>query len=158
MKSVFTVLVLLFSFVAFAGPEDHLANQVCYELEGSLNHSDLAEVPKQVCFEEIQLDVNKNKAYIESYFHADLYKQTSLIYLIRSTEDHYKFATTSLIYDHNDSICSDTNTLSIVITGVSDFMGAVDKTQVNVVVEHDYTNDNCHSDPRVIKTYNYRLK
>lgn len=158
MKSVFAAVVLLFSFLAFAGPEDHFANQVCYELEGSLDQNDLPVVPKQVCFEEIQLDVNKNKAYIESYFHADLYKQTSLYYLVRWNEDQYKFATSSLIYDHNDSICSDTNTLSIVISGVSDFLGAVDKTQVNVAVEHEYTNDNCHSEPRVIKTYNYRLK
>lgn len=158
MKSVFTAVVLLFAFVAFAGSEDRLSNQVCYELEGNLDQNDLTEVPKQICFEEIQLDVNKSKAYIESYFHADLYKQTSLIYLMRSSEDQYKFATSSLIYEHNDMICGDTNTLSIVITGISDFLGVVDKTQVNVVVEHDYTNDNCHSAPRLINTYKYLLK
>jgi hypothetical protein len=158
MKSFLTAAVLLFSYVAFAGPEDRLANQVCYVLEGSLDQSDLADVPKQVCFEEIQLDVMKNKAYIESYFYADLYQNTSLIYLIRSTEDHYKFSTSSLIYDHNDMVCGDTNSLSIVISGQSDFLGAVDKTQVNVAVEHEYTNDNCHSQPHVIKTYKYLLK
>ena len=158
MKSILVSVVLLFSFAAFAGPEDRLANQVCYELEGNLDQNDLNEVPKQICFEEIQLDVTKNKAYIESYFYAGLYTQTSLIYLVRSTEDHYKFATSSLIYDHNDMICGDTNSLSIVISGVSDFLGAVDKTRVNVLVEHEFTNDNCHSHPRVIKTYNYRLK
>jgi hypothetical protein len=158
MKSFLLTAVLLFSFAAFAGPEDHLANEVCYQLEGSLDQNDLKEVPAQICFEQIQIDVNKNKAHIESYFHADLYQQTSLIYLIRASEDHYKFATSSLIYDHNDMVCGDTNTLSIMISGVSDFLGAVDKTQVNVVVEHEYTNDNCHSHPRVIKSYNYRLK
>jgi hypothetical protein len=158
MKSFSVFVVLLFSIFAFAGPEDRLANQVCYVLEGNLDQSDLAEVPKQVCFEEIKLDVIKNKAYIESYFYSELYQQTSLIYLIRSTEDHYKFSISSLIYDHNDMVCGDTNSLSIVISGVSDFLGAVDKTQVNIVVEHEYTNDNCHSSPHVIKTYNYLLK
>lgn len=158
MKSVLVSAVLLFSFAAFAGPEDHLANQVCYQLEGNLDHSDLKEVPNQICFEEIQLDVNTKKAYIESYFHSDLYKETTLVYAIRWNEDQYKFGTSSLIYDHNDSICSDTNTLSIVITGFSDFLGAVDKTQVNVAVEHEHTNDNCHSPMRVAKTYNYRLQ
>ena len=157
MKSFLVSVVLLFSFAVFAGPEDRLANQVCYELEGQLDQNDLSEVPRKICFEEIQLDVTKNKAYIESYFYAELYQRTYLNYLIRLTEDHYKFATSSVFFDQSDMICGDTNTLNIVISGLSDFLGVVDKTQVKVIVEHEYTNDNCHSEPRVIKTYNYRL-
>lgn len=157
MKTVL-IAVLLLSLNVFAAPEDHLQNQVCYDLklrQGQTYRPQ--EVPENVCVEQVQIDVNLTKIYIESYFQSQLFQNLKLKSLIRQTEDSYHYEAESVYVSDWQSACGDGTEATLKISGDSDFNGYVNPASLKVTVTYEHTNDTCHSDPRE-QQFDYTLR
>lgn len=156
MKTIISVGILISSLVAFAGPEDHVQAQVCYNLSAKQIATKGEHVPLQVCLEDISINTEKNVASIYSYFNQDLFKNVKVSSLIRQTEDKYRFELTSIIHEDWEVICGEGQTVTLKIKGEADFTGAVSKEALTVTVEDEFTNDSCHSPGRMTE-YIYSL-
>jgi hypothetical protein len=155
MKSLF-LLVTLLSVSAFAGPEDHIFNQTCYDLvktEGQvLNKS----VPEEICLETLNIDLSRETIAIESYFQAGYYSKMKVTYLARKNEDYYAFrARNNLKYDWIS--CGTGETVALELRGLVSNYGEGFVDQLEVFVETENTYDSCHSESE-INYYNYKLR
>ena len=155
MKSILFTSVLLLSSLVFAGPEDHIQNQICYNLKNPAVKID--QVPGQICLEQISLDLQAEKIYIYSYFQGSLYQNVQLDYLARKNEDFYSFRSSSVFHKEWNSGCGDGLLLTVKIQGKSDNYGEVEPQYLDISVEQELTNDTCHS--KAQKTvYEYTLQ
>lgn len=156
MKTLVSIVVVLSSLVAFAGPEDHMQAQVCYNLNEKQIATKGEHVPVQICIEDISINPEKNVASIYSYFNQKYFQDVKVDSLIRQTEDTYRFQLSSVVFEDWQMICGDGQTVKIIIKADSDFAGAVQKDKLTVTVEDEFTNDSCHS-PSQTTEYTYSL-
>lgn len=156
MKIVISILVVLSSIVAFAGPEDHIQEQRCYNLTAKDPHAVSKLVPRQICLETVSLDPTAEKLSIYSYFSPELYQNLKTFLVIRSTEDRYDFMASNQIYAKFDSVCGPGQTVELFIKGQSDVFGAVNNEALTITTQYSYTYDTCHSEPQTTE-YTYQF-
>lgn len=156
MKTLVSVIALLSSLVAFAGPEDHIQAQVCYNLSAKQIATKGEHIPLQICVEDAHVNVDKGVASIYSYFNQQYFQDVKVDSLVRQTEDTYRLQLSSVIYNDWQTICGDGETVVVKIKADSDFNGVVQKDQLKVTVEQEFTNDSCHS-PAWTTEYIYSL-
>lgn len=157
MKSFLVALTVFVSLNAFAGPEDHIANQTCYALaEAQLKTAPL-EVPRQVCLESLTVDTANQKISAYSYFQQDLYRNLKLESTVRKNEDWVHFSASSVFIDVWDSGCGYGDVFQLKINGLVNYNDQVSLSQLEVSVHVTSTNDTCHSVPRTT-VYNYILQ
>ncbi|MEQ1723550.1 MAG: hypothetical protein ABL930_10270 [Pseudobdellovibrio sp.] len=148
MKLILSLFVVLSGLTAFAGPEDHIAAQVCYQLQNAKNAP--KDIPQEVCLETLNVYPQDNTINIYSYFYPNLFKDMTLSSLIRNTEDTYKFKAESVLRNEWQSGCGDGNKITLFIDGQTDFNGDGQNELGNlkIRIEQDQTNDTCHSEPQ----------
>lgn len=145
MKTVLITLLSILSLNAFAGPEEHIAAQVCYELDSvSANGA-----PSEICLEEASLNLENSSISIYSYFMPYLYKDLSLNYLARRNENGYRFRSSAILEKQTDAMCGAAQESVLKISGISDNDGIVDISFLEITIEQSYTPDTCHSRPQV---------
>lgn len=151
-------LVLFVSFVSlqsFAGPEEHIANQICYNLVTVAGEYVPNTIPKSVCIEKVTVDTDKSQIYIESYFQQNLFNGMKLFSLVRKNEDFYNFYGNNTLFNKWDTGCGDGETVELKVMGLVDNYGAVDVSALNVQALRVFSNDTCHSQPWSTE-YQYR--
>ncbi len=156
MKTLVSFIALLSSLVAFAGPEDHIQAQVCYNLSAKQIATKAEHIPLQICVEDIQVNVDTGVASIYSYFNQQYFKNVKVDSLVRQTEDTYRIELSSVIHEDWQVVCGNGETVALKIKADSDFNGVIEKDQLKVTVEHEYTNDSCHSTGSTT-VYNYSI-
>ena len=152
-KGVFMKLILSLFFVlsglsAFAGPEDSISAQVCYQLQNAKNAP--KEIPQEVCLETLNIYPQYNTINIYSYFYPNLFKGMKLNSLIRNTEDSYKFKAENVLLEEWDFGCGEGNKITLFVDGKTDFNGNGQNElgQLDISIEQDFTNDTCHTRPQ----------
>lgn len=152
---VFSILILtLASFSAFAGPEDHIADQTCYFLEASSPAPTSYVIPLKVCLEKISVNLPEQKVSVYSYFSPEFYTNLKLDYLARHNENGFSFRASSVINQTSNGSCDAASTTVLNIAGRTDNDGAVAPTDLTISVDHLSTSDICHSAAEKT-TYNY---
>lgn len=160
MKMFISFGILFSGLLAFAGPEDHVQAQVCYNFvvkPGQPVPSLSSRIPSQICLEEISHNPLKGTAYIYSYFTPGYYENVKVDSLVRQTEDTYRVELSSVIFEDWSRICDDGQTVTLKIKAESDFLGNIQKDKLlSVTVEDEFTNDSCHT-PSHTTVYEYSL-
>lgn len=156
MKTFTSMVLVLISAVAFAGPEDHIQAQKCYNLVVAKGEVVSAHVPTQICLESVTLDTGTGQVDIYSYFQPLLYKNLKTDSLIRHTEDRYKYKVSSVVYQDEGAVCSASENVSLEIAGETDFTGYGDIDYLDIQVRHETLRDSCHSYPEEV-IYKYKL-
>lgn len=146
MKLILSLFIYAASAVALAGPEDHIAAQVCYDIQKTQYVP--TNVPSQICLETLDINPMNNTISIYSYFYPKFYTNVKLTSLIRITEDNYSFKAESVLFNEWNSGCGDGETVTMHISGLTDFNGSGDISALKISVEQDFTNDTCHSEPQ----------
>lgn len=87
MYKVFVlVATIVFSFSAFAGPEEHKDAQTCfYALEN------VKGAPSKVCIETVTVDLHDKSIRVYSYFNPKMTDGFELVALSRKNEDLIRF-------------------------------------------------------------------
>ncbi len=157
MKAVILLSILVSGLmttaISFAGPEDHINDQVCYTIAEADYAKAVSELPVELCFEKLNVHladpVNKTEDSIEvySYFnHYAVYLNTlKLTSLIRITEDAYSYKAESVIVDREESHCEDSVKITLQFDGQVDFTGYGDIGAQNVTLTQTTKDDVCHS-------------
>lgn len=145
MKTILIVLISAFCLNAFAGPEEHIAAQVCYA-QASANP--VANAPQRICLEEGSLNLDNNSISIYSYFMPYLYKDLSVNHLARRNENGYRFRSAALLERESGAMCGSAFESVLKISGISDNDGLIDISFLEITIEHSYTADTCHSRPQ----------
>jgi len=148
LKKVLFVFVLGVSQFLMAGPEDHIQNQICYNLKNPELAQNQPQLPLQVCVEEISMDLSTETVSIYSYFQRSLFENIQVDYLARKNEDYFSVRTSSVFYNQWNSGCGDGQKLTVKVNGLSDNWGVMDPQNLVVTVEQEITNDTCHSKPQ----------
>jgi hypothetical protein len=97
MKFILSLLILTAGFNVFAGPEDHIQNQSCYDLENPADLQISANVPTEVCLEALLVDLSDESISVYSYFMQSLFSTLKLNKLNRHNEDYFKFKSVAFI-------------------------------------------------------------
>jgi hypothetical protein len=139
MKMMTGLFILVSSIQAFAGPEEHLAAQVCYVANSA--QASIAEI----CLETVSVDVSENKIAIYSYFqqNQNLFNDMKVNYLARKNEDFYNFRASNILK-------ADSCTATLNINGQVDNYGDVNTSYLEISM-----NESCGKDSSVVK---YNLK
>lgn len=145
MKTILIVLISALSFNAFAGPEEHIAAQICY---AQASADPVANAPQKICLEEASLNLDDSSISIYSYFMPYLYKDLSVNYLARRNENGYRFRSTALLENESGAMCGAAFESVLKITGISDNDGIIDISFLEITIEQSYTADTCHSSPQ----------
>lgn len=154
MKSILvTTVLVLCSFNAFAGPEEHIAAQTCYAL---LTPAPKA-IPERVCVEEISLnhaDTTHASLNIYSYFNQRYFENMQLTYVARYNENGFSYRATSVLVDVYESGCGSAEKATLQISGRADNYGMGFPEQLEVSAKYDTLVDTCHSKLQT-RIYNY---
>lgn len=146
MKLILGLSIIFASMVSMAGPEDHISAQVCYYIQKTQYVP--TNVPSQICLETLDVNPMNSTISIYSYFYPKFYTNVKLTSLIRKTEDNYSFKAESILLNEWQSGCGDGETVTMHISGLTDFNGSGDIYTLEISVEQNFTNDTCHSEPQ----------
>jgi hypothetical protein len=153
MKAILMISVLLSGAVSFAGPEDHIQDQVCYSIDNKDQAKAISEVPLQLCFEKLTVfladPVNRTQDSIEVYSYFNYYQthlqNLKLTSLIRQTEDSYAYQAESVLVDRAESHCEDGVKVTLQLEGEVDFTGYGNIGEQRVTLIQETKADVCHS-------------
>ncbi|WP_413612573.1 hypothetical protein [Bdellovibrio sp. HCB-110] len=155
MKSILaTAVIVLCSFQAFAGPEEHIAVQTCYSLKSA---PAAATIPQRICLEEISIikfDTYTPALNIYSYFDPRYFEGMKLTYLARHNEDSFSFKAANVLTDVYESGCGSAEKVTLQINGRVDNDGLGNPEYVDISVKYETLNGTCHSKPQV-QTFDY---
>lgn len=154
MKKIIIAISMLVSLSAFAGPEEHKANQTCYFLRTVGGQYVAPSIPQEICLEELAIDPMNQKMYVTSYFQSKLFEKISVFYFVRKNEDAYTFLSSARLFEDGNITCSDHETTTMNISGQVDIYGTGDVKALKIMVANDRTTDSCHS-PGETQEYNY---
>lgn len=121
----------------------------CFELQGPKYYY----LPKELCLDSITLNVEQGVLYLDS---ADM-PESMAADLVRKNEDYYRFTASKQIINVSEGSCSDYTSGTLNLKGLVDNYGYINAEDLEVTVDYEHTNDNCHSDPRPAKAI-YKLK
>lgn len=153
MKAVILLSILLSGAISFAGPEDHINDQVCYSIATADSPKAHSELPTELCFEKVTVIIapaqSEQKDVIEVYSYFSHYSQylqnLKLTKFIRSTEDEYSYQAESVLVDRTEQHCEDAVKIVLHLEGKVDFLGIGDISAQNVALTQVTKADVCHS-------------
>lgn len=155
MKSILaTAALVLCSFNAFAGPEDHISAQTCYSLKSA---PAVAAIPQRVCVEQISInniDTDEATLNIYSYFNQKYFENMKLSYLARHNENGFSFKAASVLAESYEFGCGSAEKATLQIAGRADNDGLADAGYIEVSAKYETLADTCHSRPQV-QTFEY---
>ncbi|MFM6928644.1 MAG: hypothetical protein ACKOX6_09275 [Bdellovibrio sp.] len=151
MKAVFAFLAmtLALSSFSFAGPEEHLAAQICFVLKGPQPTS---AIPERVCIEDItlsNLETSSVAISIYSYFNGKYFDGVWLDYIARRNENGFSFKAKNVLSDISGSGCDYAEKVTLKVSGRADNDGLVDVSLVSVTAILETAIDSCHSTPHI---------
>lgn len=120
MKNFLFLIFLLGASTVYAGPEEHKASQVCYDLIQTAP----AEIPNEICIEAMMLNLEQGNVHIESYFFRQIFEGAGLSYLARHNEDYHSFVVVKDL----------SNTSYLVLRGRSDNDGYVSVAELEILI------------------------
>ena len=158
MKNIIVLLTLVLGMNAFAGPEDHMANQTCYDVQTTPGQYVPMAIPREICLEQLSIDPWANQITVHSYFQSELlFKGLKLTSLIRRNEDYFDFKASNVIFNQWNSGCGEGERTQLMISGLVDFAGESDVRSLHVTAEDEVSNDICHSQSQTtVFTYHVR--
>lgn len=124
-----------------------MAIATCFELVGPKLHY----LPKELCFTGMAVNLEQGIMYIDS----DSMPESMATELSRHNEESYSFKAVKTLFEKNGGVCSYEVIGALTLKGRTDNDGAI--TSVDMWIDYDYTNDNCHSPMRPGKAV-YQLK
>ena len=124
-----------------------MAIATCFELVGPNYHY----LPKELCFTGMSVNLEQSIMYIDS----ETMPETMATDLVRHNEDYYSFKAAKKLFEKDGGICSYETVGVLNLKGKVDNYGSIDT--VEMWIDYDYTNDNCHSPMRARKAV-YQLK
>lgn len=145
MKMLISLFLITINLNAFAGPEDHISQQTCYEVNESQKALLSANVPSRVCLERLSIDQANNTIAVQSYFQPELFRGLELQVFFRQNEDYFKFQATNLLVDQNGSGCEESEKVELSMSGLMRFDHAVQLNELDISVRRDLQVDSCHS-------------
>ena len=155
MKTVILLSMILASAVSFAGPDDHIQNQVCYTIAAENQAKAAAELPLELCFESVQLhltQLNSNlpadSIEVYSYFshYSNYLKNLKLTSYIRETEDEFTFNSSAVLVDREEQHCEDSVKITLDFNGrASAINGVADLGTQELTLTQITKADVCHS-------------
>ncbi len=157
MKLALSILTLVFSMTAFAGPEDHLQNQTCYVADVKAGEVLPASVPAEICLEDVVVNAEANSISIFSYFQPEIWEDLGLIIAYKRSQTEFKFLASKVLSENSDTSCGNAEVVELFVIGLTDAKGKGNPAAVEISVTHRVTRDSCHSDGQTI-FYPYRLK
>ncbi len=134
MKKIILSVTLLTSLISFAGPEEHLQNQVCYRMKPVQIERASVYTPKEVCIESLTVDTNSNKVFAESYFMPELFKDLKLTSIVRKNEDFFRFSAVNKLAEQVQVATDQSVNIDLTISGIVDNYGVVDISDLKVSV------------------------
>lgn len=156
MKTIALVSVLFMSLTAFAGPEERKETQTCYRLNSIVEGVEVpANLPPEVCIEELVIDPVSQKVTAYSYFQAELYQDIRIRSFTREATGGYSFEVSSEFYEHREEGTYDA--LRLAIFGQTDANGLADLKNLKVAVVRETETDFGHSGTDY-ETFEYSLK
>ncbi|NOT77831.1 MAG: hypothetical protein HOP07_02365 [Bacteriovoracaceae bacterium] len=122
----------------------------CYEATAKTP----SNIPQTFCFDSLSLNLDANLLEV-SGSDTQLPKNLSAS-ITRSREDRFSFKAKNMFFDFNETMCGESIQAFLLISGRSNEYGEVETSFVDVSVNYEITNDNCHSHPNV-ETFTYKL-
>ncbi len=144
MKLAVSVLALVFSTVAFAGPEDHFQNQTCYRANVKSDVVLPTGVPAEICLEEVVVNLETNSISVFSYFQPEVWEDLGLITLIKRSEAEFKFLASKMLSENSDTACGKAEFVELYVIGLTDVKGKGNPNAVEINITHRVTQDSCH--------------
>lgn len=157
MKTFLFSLVVLFSGLVFAGPEEHLAAQSCYVVVKEAGVQIPESVPHDFCLENLNINLENESIIVYSYFHAKLYNGLTVNQVGQLTEGYFEFKATNSLFSFSETTCGAGEFVELVITGQVNQLGEASVDKLNFQVNHEVTNDTCHSHPQV-QSFKFQLQ
>ena len=135
MKKLLMSVLVLTTINVFAGPEDHIQNQVCYRMKAEQIQFASIYTPKEVCIENLTVDTNSDKVYVESYFMPELFKNLKVTSVVRKNEDFFRFSALNKLADQAQVATNQSVNVDLTISGLVDNDGIADINYLNVSVK-----------------------
>lgn len=154
MKALITLMTLVFSLTAVAGPEEHMQAQTCYYLIAEESSPINNDIPTQICLESLTVDTSAETISIYSYFYSDLYKNLKLNYIARKNEDSFSFRASNLV--RNDIVGTEVQKITLFISGRVDNQGEVDDLEYLTISLEQIVGKTWAEAPIVKNIYKYR--
>jgi hypothetical protein len=126
-----------------------MALATCFELVGPKYYY----LPKELCVDSLTLNIEQGVLYIDS----SSMPESMAADMVRKNEDYYRFTASKQIIDLSEGTCSDYTSGTLNLKGLADNYGSINAEELEVTLDYEHTNDNCHSWPRQEKAV-YQLK
>lgn len=150
MKQFFALIAImttLSSTLAFAGPEDHYAQQTCYNMTAEGLKQKPESVPYQVCFEKAFVNLDKDQVVVRSYTQIALFEGLYTTELVRHTEDLYRYTAQAVLNTQKDE------SAILTLKGYSDVYGNIPANSIDIKIEYFKFNKSTNSVDKFTYTY-----
>ncbi len=127
--------LILTAINSFAGPEDHVQNQVCYRMKTEQIEFASAYTPKEICIENLTIDTNSDKVYVVSYFMPEIFKDLKVTSVVRKNEDFFRFNALNRLADQAQTATNQSVDVDLTISGLVDNNGIADISDLKVSVK-----------------------
>lgn len=155
-KILFTLLAMSFSLQAQALQSKKSA-EACYTLQGADIATATLQVPREVCFQRLYLDLNEKIALASSLKTPALMTDFAITKLNPRQGLGYYFELSSELLVVTLQNCEKTESVHLYVTGETNEYGETNPTVFNVTVKHSLQDNLC--DVQDVKNvYQYVLK
>jgi hypothetical protein len=141
MKATLLTISLLFSVAAIAGPEDHMYDS-CYTASKTV----LSELPTNYCFEDVKIDLNRNKIDFSGYA-MNMPDSLKIVSSYKRNEDTTVFVAKAIVVNIWETGCGEAKLAELIVAGEADFEGKVNPKALSVTINYSLRSDTCHSSP-----------
>lgn len=101
----------------YAGPEDHIADQVCYFPEAPQFAAVNSQISSEICLENISVNPTDETISVYSYFNQGLFSHLKVTSFMRRNEDYYVFKAVGTLFSKWNSGCGDGEQINLDISG-----------------------------------------
>jgi hypothetical protein len=141
MKATLLTISLLFSVAAIAGPEDHMYDS-CYTATKAV----LAELPTNYCFEDIKLDLSRNKIDFSGYA-MNVPDSLKVVSAYKKNEDTTVFVAKAIVVNIWETGCGEGKLAELIVAGEANNEGKVNPKALSFTINYSLRSDTCHSSP-----------
>jgi hypothetical protein len=157
MKRSLILVALLAAGSVFAGPEEHIAAQTCYEIETNGIPAISDQVPQEICLEGLNINEYENSITVDSYFTPKLFNDLKVNSVARKNENYFQFKTSGTIFEAAEFLCEPQEKVELSINGLLDNNGDAFLKYLDISVNVVLKNGQCQI-PNQVVTYKYKLK
>ena len=156
MKLAIGLLSLALGFSAFAGPEEHLQNQTRYTIQVPQGEGVPANIPSEICLEEVVLTAATKTISIYSYFQPQLWQNLLVTNVKQTADGDFTFSAEKILSDISEGTCGYSETSTLLVSGKTDYLGRGNPAKLKIIINHSTMHDNCHSNPND-REYTYKV-